>query len=228
MVNTLQDSINSQLQGSVERALRYTPKQINTGSDGLAGNLVGALAEGQRLINSRPANPGFDDVTVTPEERTNPTTYVAGSNINPDNLPTDFVNRLAKLEAGDRGYTAVNEGSGAYGRYQFIPETAKYYAAKLGFAGDSWKLPKNQDAMFAAFTADNIRQLQRLGMPTDAFHVYGAHQQGAKGFSDIMGGNITPERERSMRANLPSALRGLGGMQLRNAWINHWSNAIGS
>lgn len=136
------------------------------------------------------------------------------------------LDRLVEVESGNKDYTAYNEGSGAYGRYQFIPNTAKAYAKKLGIKGDKWKTPANQDKMFAAFTADNIRGLERKGLPTDLFHIYGAHQQGLSGFSDIMKNNLNPQLEQKMRNNLPGDTSKLAGTDLRNAWINHWQERL--
>jgi hypothetical protein len=132
------------------------------------------------------------------------------------------ITRLAEIESSNAGYDAFNPRSGAYGKYQFIPSTAKVYAEKLGLKGDEWKTPENQDRMFAAFTADNTRGLERKGLPTDLFHIYGAHQQGLTGFSNILKGNITPTLEKNMRSNIPNEYKNLKGEELRDAWINYW------
>ena len=134
--------------------------------------------------------------------------------------PAQF-DKLVELESGRHGYTALHEGSKAYGRYQFIPSTAAEYSARLGFKGDEWKTPENQDKMFQAFTYDNIRKLVDNNMPVNMFNIYGSHQQGSTGFRDIMNNNITPKLERSMRSNLPGS-DNLSGQELRTAWINHW------
>lgn len=130
--------------------------------------------------------------------------------------------RLSEIESGGHGYTAFNEGSKAYGKYQFIPSTAKEYASKLGLAGDSWKTPENQEKMFEAFTKDNIAFLQKKGLPVDLFHIYGVHQQGRKGFSEILQGKLNPARERTMRSNVPNKYKHYKGESLRRAWMDHW------
>jgi len=131
--------------------------------------------------------------------------------------------RLVEIESGKHGYDALNKKSGAYGKYQFIPSTAAEYAKRLNIKGDNWKTPENQDRMFQAFTYDNIKELANRGMPTTLFNVYGAHQQGASGFADIMNNKLTPKLERNMRANLPGGEK-LKGQELRSAWINYWKD----
>jgi hypothetical protein len=134
--------------------------------------------------------------------------------------------KIASLESGKAGYTAYNKGSGAYGKYQFIPSTAAAYSKKLGFKGDEWKLPENQEKMFSAFMQDNAAGLKRKGLPVDTFHVYGAHQQGLTGFTNILNNNISPKLERNMRSNLPSSYRNLEGEDLRNAWLSYWRGKV--
>jgi len=133
------------------------------------------------------------------------------------------VEHLVFLESGNKGYDAVNKNSGAYGKYQFIPSTAAEYAKRLNIKGDDWKTPENQDKMFQAFTYDNVEGLRDRGMPVNLFNVYGAHQQGVSGFTDIMNNKLTPKLERNMRANLPDS-KGLKGQELRSAWINYWKD----
>lgn len=138
-------------------------------------------------------------------------------------LPEADVDKLIRLESGNQGYTASNK-SGAYGRYQFMPDTAKQYADKLGISMDEWKRPENQDKMFAAFTQDNINQLKARGMPIDLFHVYGAHQQGVGGLSKILANKLDAETIRNMRSNVTKEYKHLQGQDLRNAWLKLWKS----
>lgn len=156
-----------------------------------------------------------EDITGTPEATATTVSTALG-------LPDKDVKTLVKIESGNVGYTAVNKSSGAYGKYQFIPSTAKVYAKRLGFKGDEWKKPENQDKMFVEFTKDNMEGLERKGLPTDIFHIYGAHQQGLTGFQKILRGDVNATLERNMRSNLPSNLKKLSGKELADAWINHW------
>ena len=157
---------------------------------------------------------------------TQPVEQAARSNAPVDGLAANLYSpSIAKVESGD-DYTAVNPTSGAYGKYQFIPSTAREYATKLGLEGDSWKTPENQEKMFSAFMADNIRGLQNKNLEVNPFTVYGAHQQGLTGFSNIMAGNLTNKLEANMRSNLPNQFKGLQGMDLRNAWVNYWRNRM--
>jgi hypothetical protein len=75
-------------------------------------------------------------------------------------------------ESGAAGYRAVNRASGAFGRYQFMPNTWNQYADQLGLprmtkalslAGD---LPSvaDQEKAFEALTLDNAESLKRAGV----------------------------------------------------------------
>lgn len=136
-------------------------------------------------------------------------------------LSDDDFNKLISIESANN-YSALNPTSKAYGRYQFIPSTASSYATKLGIPLDQWKTPENQDKMFKAFTEDNIKQLKSYGIPITPFSIYGAHQQGAKGFSGIMSGKLSDTLENNVRSNVPEQYKSLKGRELIDAWQNHW------
>lgn len=197
---------------------RYTPKQLNVDDYGLADALRNAALSPQpRFV------PVGNDMFGTTKEEVIPkqSRFYSG----PAQLTDDQFNKLIEIESGGN-YEAYNERSGAYGKYQFIPSTAAAYAKKLGFVGNEWKKPENQEAMFRAFTQDNIDMLNKKGIPVDAFHVYAAHQQGVGGLSNILAGNMTPSLERNLRSNLPGASSSLKGLALRDAWVNHWKNRL--
>ena len=59
-----------------------------------------------------------------------------------------IVNKIVEVETPNGNYTAVNKKTGAYGRYQITPNTAKYYSKKLDINYNSWKEPDNQDKIF--------------------------------------------------------------------------------
>lgn len=188
----------------------------NYGTKGLAAAFTtGAVGEG--LVE-----PAMDNIYISPKETHSPS-YQEGS-VMASELSQEDIDRLAQIESGSKGYTAHNTRSGAYGKYQFIPSTAAAYAKRLGLEGDEWKTPENQDRMFAEFTKDNARQLERKGLPTDLFHIYGAHQQGVRGLTDILEGNLTPKLERNMRSNLPDDYQDLEGTELRDAWVSYWKD----
>jgi len=93
-----------------------------------------------------------------------------------------IVQKLIKIETTTGKYDAHNDSSGAYGRYQIMPNTAKYYAKKLHIPLNEWKKSYNQDKIFQAIMKDNISSLKRHGHKISAFTLYATHQQGAGGF----------------------------------------------
>jgi len=134
-----------------------------------------------------------------------------------------IVKKLVKIESTTGNYHAHNKKSGAYGRYQIIPKTAKAYAKKLHIPYSQWKKPHNQDRIFQAILNDNIKALKRSGIKISAFSIYGAHQQGAGGFNAIVKNKkLTKQLERNLRHNLPKKLRRVHRSKLKRTWMKYW------
>jgi hypothetical protein len=134
-----------------------------------------------------------------------------------------IIKKIVKVESTTGNYYAHNKKSGAYGRYQIIPSTAKAYAKKLHIPYSQWKKPRNQDKIFKAILNDNIKALKRSGIRVSAFSIYGAHQQGAGGFKAIIKNKkLTKKLERNLRRNLPGKLRRVHRSKLKRTWMNYW------
>ncbi|HHO41877.1 MAG TPA: hypothetical protein ENN12_00785 [Epsilonproteobacteria bacterium] len=111
------------------------------------------------------------------------------------NSPEDratYLEIIDKMEAGG-SYTREGERSSAYGRYQFMPDTAAEYCTRvpagMECCDDAWKSsPQCQDEMFLSFTADNIASATP-STPINSCTIYLMHQQGVSGFNWIMGGD---------------------------------------
>ena len=135
--------------------------------------------------------------------------------------------KIVKVETPNGKYTTVNKSSGAYGKYQIMPKTAKHYTRKLKIPRSEWKKPKNQDKIFTALLEDNIKDLKKYELGVDAFTVYGCHQQGARGFMCIMKNeNLTSKSYMRLRRNLPSKYRNISKNELRKIWIDYWKNKM--
>ena len=134
-----------------------------------------------------------------------------------------IVKKIVKVESTTGNYHARNKKSGAYGRYQIIPSTARAYAKKLHIPYSQWKKPHNQDKIFKAILNDNIKALKRNGIKISAFSIYGAHQQGAGGFKSIVKNKkLSKKLERNLRRNLPKKLRRVHRSKLKRTWMNYW------
>jgi len=134
-----------------------------------------------------------------------------------------IVKKVVKVESTTGSYHAHNRKSGAYGRYQIMPKTARAYAKKLHIPYSKWKQPKNQDRIFEAIMADNIRSLKRNGLKVNAFSIYGTHQQGAGGFRAIMKSKkLSKQLERNLRHNLPKKLSRVHRSKLKQVWMRYW------
>ena len=158
-------------------------------------------------------------------------------------LPEGHVKTLIKLESGNASYVAVNPVTLATGKFQFMTTgevgevngSGLAYARKEGYTGEKgaplreWmqKNPKAQDEMFIKFTADNLAGLKRRGIanPT-AFHLYGSHQQGLKGFMEILSGKVNDARAINIKANLNGTGQDLEGKELADYWIKFWKAKI--
>ena len=135
----------------------------------------------------------------------------------------EIVKKVVKYETTTGNYHTRNRRSGAYGRYQIMPRTAKAYSKKLKIPASKWKTPHNQDKIFKAILRDNIRSLKRNGIKISAFSIYGTHQQGAGGFNAIMKNKkLTKQLERNLRHNLPKKFRSLSRAKLKRAWKKYW------
>lgn len=138
-----------------------------------------------------------------------------------------IVKKIVKVESSTGSYHVENKKSGAYGRYQIMPKTARHYAQRLGIPYSQWKQPRNQDRIFQAILKSNIQELKRNGIKITAFSIYGAHQQGAGGFSAIMKNKkLTKRLERNLRYNLPNKLRKTHRSRLAMVWKKYWQEKL--
>ena len=138
-----------------------------------------------------------------------------------------IVEKVVKYESTSGKYTTKNHKSGAYGRYQIMPKTAKAYAKKLKIPYSQWKKPKNQDRIFQAIMFDNIMSLKRNKLEVTAFSLYGTHQQGAGGFNSIMKSRTLSKRlERNLRHNLPKHLSSTSKANLKKTWMKYWKQKM--
>lgn len=111
----------------------------------------------------------------------------------PTPLPTmgpGFVGQVGTDESAN-SYTAVNgKGSGAYGKYQFMPDTWASIAAKYPSLGLPTNMrqatPEQQEAAMRALVQENGEGLRRAGfMPTDE-NLYYAHRFGVNGAGTLL------------------------------------------
>ena len=135
----------------------------------------------------------------------------------------EIVEKVVKYESTTGKYNTENRSSGAYGRYQIMPKTAKAYTKKLKIPHSTWKRPHNQDKIFKAILSDNIKSLKRNKIKISAFSIYGTHQQGAGGFNAIMKNKkLSKNLERNLRHNLPKKYKHISRANLKNVWKRYW------
>ena len=95
-------------------------------------------------------------------------------------LPEGYLSRTETIES-QGNVRAYNKNSGAAGPFQFVPKSQKEFNLK-----DPYSLEESAEAA-ARMAARNKVSLQRQGIenPTAA-DLYAAHQQGAKGYVDLL------------------------------------------
>ena len=116
---------------------------------------------------------------------------------------------IAKIESGGK-YSAVNPKTGAMGKYQFMPATLK------GYGVDSKRFmasPELQESIASKHLNYVESGLTKAGIPLTDKNVYGAWQQGVKGFTDIYNGNNSAVSLRNIQSN------GAGSIEM---WKRKW------
>ena len=125
-----------------------------------------------------------------------------------------YLSRLAKVESGG-DYTAVNKGSGAYGRYQFLPSTLNALAKDMSIPVSEAKTPIGQDKLIREFTRRNRNALIKAGYEPTPLNLYAAHQQGIGGALNMLAGGS--KYRKNIASNLPN------GMEPTSAnWFSYW------
>lgn len=99
--------------------------------------------------------------------------------------PGTYSNVVASGESGGRYDIPNAKGSGAYGKYQFMPATWADVATKNPNLGLPFNMrqatPEQQEAAFNTFTASNAADLQKAGVQPTPENLYYAHRFGVEG-----------------------------------------------
>lgn len=127
------------------------------------------------------------------------------------------VNAIMNIESS--GNARAHNASGASGLFQFIPSTWKAYGQ-----GDVYD-PQANLAAFKRYTADNIRQMQKAGIPINPTNIYLAHQQGIGGLKAIL---KSLETGAPLPANILRNVKNnsLGGFKGLPQFYNDWDARI--
>lgn len=137
--------------------------------------------------------------------------------MDPNDPEGPYYEKLGKYESNNK-YDASNK-SGAYGKYQFMPDTEKEVAGKLGMTIAQARTPDGQEQMIRQFTQDNIEGLQRNGIPVNDETLWWAHNQGLQGAINLHKG--IPLKKKNLTNN--------GAPSGTNAeYIARWRPTFGS
>ncbi len=134
---------------------------------------------------------------------------------------TDELKFLLSKEGKDNSYTTKNRaGSSAYGKYQFMPSTAKMYAKEIGINPNEWNTPDNQDKIMAHALKAYGKVLDSVGVKHTHGNKYAVHQLGPARARRFFRGKLTTRDIKVMNDNLPRSKK---VMSLnRNTVISRW------
>lgn len=148
---------------------------------------------------------------------------LAQSVVNARNNLTNNYKFLQSKEGANNSYTTPNmAGSSAYGKYQFMPSTAKMYAKQLGIDPNQWQLPANQEAIMDAADKDYSRVLVNNNLKVSDANKYALHQEGPAGGIRILKNSPTASDIENMNNNLPQNLRSTNAATVMANWKNKY------
>jgi hypothetical protein len=120
---------------------------------------------------------------------------------------------------GTKSYTAVNPKSGAYGRYQFMPDTMKALQKKLGLPLTSEPNKEQQDAMYKTLVKEHQGNLAGIGKEATAENLYIMHQLGGPVGKKYLTGDIDSKVISSMKNQFsPQATEGKSNKEIQTMW----------
>jgi hypothetical protein len=134
-------------------------------------------------------------------------------------LPRGYLARTAQIESNNDP-NARNPTSGAAGLFQFIPSTAEAYGLRDPYDANA---SANAAARLAADNANVLRQA--LGRDPTPAELYLAHQQGAKGASDLL---MNPDAPAASLVGLRAVTGNGGGIaDVASAFSKKWLDKYG-
>jgi len=140
------------------------------------------------------------------------------TNVSVDNNVSGDFSHITKYEGRDNNYTTKNKaGSSAYGKYQFMPKTAKYFAKKAGIPG-KWTLPANQEKIMKYaddYYGDLLVRKEIVNTPKNRYFV---HQLGEGRAPRYFKKTLTDYDYKVMNENLPKGQKGKTHKEIYDNW----------
>ncbi len=168
-------------------------------------------------------HPPSQDRGFTP----NPTGMPGSTSVSTPGAAPEGLAFLLSREGPNNTYQTKNEaGSSAFGRYQFMPSTAKMYASKIGIDPNKWELPENQDRIMQYANQDYANYLNKWDRQDSPSNRYAVHQLGPARARRYFTDSLTDSDYKVMNDNLPSSLKAKDNNTIRQNWMNKY-NPIG-
>ncbi len=160
--------------------------------------------------------------TRSPSHENDPDVQVSKNVVtNNSKILNDYI---AQFESdADDPYTALNKGSGAYGKYQHLPSMTRKASKRLGKTTEYLRTPEGQEEAQNWLLKENTAELGRRGMKVTPMNAYGIHQQGGYLYSKMMSGKeLSPKDQKLIAGNTPERFRGSTGNL-----VDDWKSAYG-
>lgn len=131
---------------------------------------------------------------------------------------SENLKHLQNREGPNNTYTTKNAaGSSAYGKYQFMPNTAKEIANRIGIDPEKWTEPANQDAIYKQADKDYEAALNRWDVKDTPGNRYAIHQLGAGRAKRLFRDVLTEKDKKVMKDQIPKAKQ-TEGMNIVDVW----------
>ena len=128
---------------------------------------------------------------------------------------------LQSKEGADNDYNTPNRaGSSAYGKYQFMPDTAKMYASRIGIDPNTWTEPANQELIMEEADKDYTQYLSKWGQEVNDANKYAVHQLGPGRAERLFNNKLTNSDISIMNDNLPKGKKATDRMTIVSNWKN--------
>lgn len=122
-----------------------------------------------------------------------------------------YANKVAKVESSGtkNPYEAVNNQSGAMGKYQFVNSTLNDYRKEFGnFTNEQFmKNPELQENVFKAYTNDIDKFIEKRGYEANDRNRWIAHNLGMGNLDKVLSGDFNdPGLKKAISVNLPKGV----------------------
>ena len=145
-----------------------------------------------------------------------------GSKLNYNESDTEIAEYFASIESGG-DYTAKNNKSSAFGKYQVVKSTLVEKAKDLGISTKEARTPEGQEMVMHSLLSDYISRLKEFDLPVTKENMFVLHNLGQTGGVRVLRGTYTGEDIKAMRFNVSTEERKLPNDELVRAYTERYN-----